>query len=141
MIEILKSEVIESALRKSGRQKLVGDLKLPQELAYIFDANVESGITKYERYTFELPHTHLRTTEYTYVVEGETKYIDLVNKCEYHLKKGDFYVIRRNTVTAEKSLPGTMLLAIKVPAGNDKIPVEADEKVKLWYAAWENIFM
>jgi quercetin dioxygenase-like cupin family protein len=140
MIEFIQSKIIENALQKNDRQYLAGDLKLPQELSHIFDADIEVGITKYNKYTVEQPHMHPWTTEYTYIVEGETKYVDIISKREYHFKKGDFYIIRNNTVTTEKSLPGTMIVAVKVPGGNDKTPVDADERIKLWYAAWENIF-
>jgi hypothetical protein len=42
------------------------------------------------------------------------------------IQEVDFYVVEPGAVYAQKSAPGTEILFIKVPPGNDKVPVEGD---------------
>src|SRR5262249_29874975 len=48
-------------------------------------------------------------------------------------RKGDFYVIEPGVVYAQKSAPGTEILFIKVPPGNDKVPVDTTPEVEAWF--------
>lgn len=125
-IDIIRKEEIKKSLAEEKRQYLVGDLQLPQLLEYIPDQNVEAGITNYTEWTVEKPHYHTSTSEYIYMLEGESKYLDVKEKKEYHLKKGDFFIIRPDTVYAQKSVANTRLLFFKYPSGNDKVSVEDD---------------
>jgi mannose-6-phosphate isomerase-like protein (cupin superfamily) len=140
MIEFIPATRILAALKNTNRQYLAGDLKLPQELTCIFDKNVDVGITKYTKYTAEQPHSHRHTVEYTYVLEGETKFIDLSARQEFFFRKGDFFIVRNNTLTVQKSLGGTILLAVKVPGGNDKLSIAPDDSVRAWCESWGNVF-
>lgn len=136
-IEILTNETIKKSLQHSNRQYLVGELALPQELSHIQDKNVEIGITSYSQETIEKPHYHTQTNEYMYMLAGETKYLDLTNNIEFHLKKGDFFIIRKNTIYAQKSKENTTILFFKYPPGNDKRSVSLDDELTAWYASWQ----
>lgn len=138
-IEVLGKEAIEKAMRSSTRQYLVGELSLPQDLEYLHDPNVEAGITEYAGYAVEKPHTHTRTTEYIYMLEGQSKYFCVETEEETMVKKGDFFLIRAHTTYAQKSIAGTKLLFFKFPSGNDKVEAEDDGRLKYWYDAWENV--
>jgi quercetin dioxygenase-like cupin family protein len=135
-IEILTNEDIEASLKNSNREYLVGELQLPQFLNYIHDSNVEAGITAYKIWTVEKPHYHKVTSEYIYMLEGECKYLDIKKNKEYHIKKGDFFVIHKDTIYAQKSKANTKLIFFKYPAGNDKVQVESPTGINDWYGAW-----
>lgn len=132
-IEVISCESIQGSLASSNRQYLVGNLSIPQELDYLRDDNVEVGITEYKEDTIEKPHYHTTTTEYVYVVEGETKYIDVNSKEETIVKKGDFFLIRTGITYAQKSKAGLKLLFFKCPSGNDKVSVKYGESLEEWY--------
>jgi hypothetical protein len=42
-------------------------------------------------------------------------------------------LIEPGIVYAQKSAPGTEILFIKVPPGNDKVPVDTTPKVGTWF--------
>jgi 8-oxo-dGTP diphosphatase len=48
-------------------------------------------------------------------------------------RKGDFYVIEPGVAYAQKSAPGTEILFIKVPPGNDKVPIDATPEIEAWF--------
>ena len=64
---------------------------------------------------------------------GLTAYLDLTTGEEHVFRKGDFYVIEPGVVYAQKSAPGTEILFIKVPPGNDKVPVDTTPEVEAWF--------
>ena len=64
---------------------------------------------------------------------GFTAYLDLTTAEEHVFRKGDFYVIEPAVVYAQKSTPGTEILFIKVPPGNDKAPVDTTPEVEAWF--------
>lgn len=133
-IEVVSGQSIESALNISKRQYLVGELALPQELEYLRDSHVEAGITEYKEYTIEKPHYHTTTTEYIYVISGESKYMNVNTREETFVKQGDFYVIHSGITYAQKSNAGLKVIFFKYPSGNDKICVEDDGSLEEWYS-------
>src|SRR5947209_2028714 len=127
MPKILKisSTEINNALRDTTRQYLTGDLQNPQHLQHVPSTLIEIGITRYgEEGGTEATHTHKQAFEFQYMTSGVTAYLDTVTGEECIFRKGDFYVIEPGVVYAQKSGPGTEILFIKVPPGNDKIPIE-----------------
>lgn len=136
-IEAIRKTEIEDSLAHSTRQYLAGDLKLPQQLGFLFDKNVEIGINKYEHYRWEQPHYHTITSEYCYILSGETKYIDLSEGKEYCFTEGDFYILRCDTPYIQKCKPGCRLLFAKVPGMNDKVAIEMTKEMEKWCSAWE----
>ena len=136
MPKILKTsgQEIDQALRNVTRQYLVGDLQKPQALQHIPSSLVEIGITRYENEgMLEPPHRHKQAFEFQYMTTGLTAYLDLTTAEEHVFRKGDFYVIEPGTVYAQKSAPGTEILLIKVPPGNDKVPVDTTPEVEAWF--------
>jgi len=135
-IEVISGENIQLALGSSKRQYLVGELALPQELEYLRDPHVEAGITEYTEYTIEKPHYHTTTTEYIYVLAGESRYINVKTREETFVKQGDFYLIHQGIIYAQKSKAGLKLLFFKYPSGNDKVTVEDDGSLDEWYSSF-----
>jgi 8-oxo-dGTP diphosphatase len=136
MAKILKIEApaIDSALQGVTRQYLVGNLEKPQVLRHISSPLLEVGITRYgPEGGRELPHTHRRAFEFQYMLAGVSAYLDLVTGEEYLFRKGDFYVIEQGVAYAQKSQPHTEILFIKVPPGNDKVPVEKTAELEMWF--------
>jgi quercetin dioxygenase-like cupin family protein len=124
---------IEEALSDVTRQYLVGHLERPQALRHIAHTVVEIGVTRYgPKGGTEAPHTHRQAFEYQYMLEGKTVYLDVTTREEHVFRKGDFYAIEPGVVYAQKSVPDTEILFIKVPPGNDKIPVAATSDVQTW---------
>lgn len=136
-IETLRAGEIERSLEHSTRQYLAGDLKLPQQLAFLRDEAVEAGISSYPVYKWEQPHYHTLTSEYCYILSGETKYIDLSDGREYHFRAGDFYILRRDTPYIQKCKPGCRLFFVKAPGVNDKVAVPMDDRLRAWCAGWD----
>jgi 8-oxo-dGTP diphosphatase len=136
MPKILKisGQEIDQALRNVTRQYLVGDLQKPQALQHVPSSFVEIGITRYENDgNPEPPHWHKQAFEFQYMTAGLTAYLDLTIGEERVFRKGDFYVIEPGVVYAQKSAPGTEILFIKVPPGNDKVPVDSTPEVEAWF--------
>jgi quercetin dioxygenase-like cupin family protein len=81
----------------------------------------------------EQPHQHKQAFEFQYMTAGSTAYLNLTTAEEYVFRKGDFYVIEPGVVYAQKSTPSTEILFIKVPPGNDKVPVDTTPEVEAWF--------
>ncbi len=136
MAKILKINAgeIDGSLSDSTRQYLVGDLQRPEHLRHIASSLVEIGITRYgEDGGTEPTHTHTQAFEFQYMTAGFTAYLDTTTREEHIFRKGDFYVIEPGVVYAQKSGPNTEILFIKVPPGNDKVPVDITPEVKAWF--------
>jgi 8-oxo-dGTP diphosphatase len=136
MPKILKisGQEIDQALRNVTRQYLVGDLQKSQALHHVPSSLIEIGITRYENEgKLEPPHRHKQAFEFQYMATGLTAYLDLTTAEEHIFRKGDFYVIEPGAVYAQKSAPGTEILFIKVPPGNDKVLVDTTPEVEAWF--------
>jgi 8-oxo-dGTP diphosphatase len=136
MAKIIKisSAEIADALRDSTRQYLVGDLKKPERLRHIPSSLIEIGITRYgEEGGTEATHTHKQAFEFQYVTSGMTAYLDTVTGEQHVFRAGDFYMIEHGVVYAQKSDPHTEIVFIKVPPGNDKVPVDITPDVQAWF--------
>lgn len=138
--DVISSKAIDRAFITEQRQYLTGNLKMPQILDFIKDENVEIGMSRYKEYKVEQPHYHTDLAEYHLILKGETKYANVTENKEYVFKKGDFYIIRPNTIYIQKSLPGTELIFIKVPGINDKVPCESTDRINKWFEEWDNIW-
>lgn len=136
MPKILKisTEEINQALQNVTRQYLVGNLQKPQALHHIPNSLIEIGITRYEAEAkVEAPHRHTQAFEFQYMTSGVTAYLDMTTGEEHIFREGDFYTIEPGVVYAQKSAPGTQILFIKVPPGNDKVPVDTTPEVEAWF--------
>jgi len=136
--DIIYSKQIDEAFQSEERQYLTGVLSFPQVLKNIKDENVEIGISRYKEYKIEKPHYHTKVSEYHIVINGETKYVNITENKEYIFKKGDFYIIRPNTIYIQKSLEKTELMFVKVPGINDKVKCNTTDKIEEWFADWNN---
>lgn len=138
VIEVIETIDIQESLKKNTRQYLVGNLKLPQQLEHIPDSEVEVGINEYKEYTYEKLHYHTKTSEYCYIIDGETKYVDINTSQEYHFNKGDFFVLRSGVSYLQKVKSGCKLYFVKVPGLNDKVELKMDDRHKCWVSKWDN---
>ncbi len=123
---------IEASLGDETRQYLAGELKLPQLLAHIHDADIEVGISHYAASAFEPAHRHARAKEYQYVLRGMTEYQDVDTGEVHRFTAGDFYAIYPGTSYVQRIKRDTRILFIKYPAGNDKEPVPVEAAVDAW---------
>lgn len=135
---VIRKEALDSALDAKYRIYLTGMLQNPQhELEYIED-DIEIGISRYKKFTPDVPHMHPVATEHAYVLEGSmrVKLLDGSGK-EYEINAGDFFVLRPQNAYATKNQAGTTVLFVKSPGGNDKYVVEVDEETKKWLGSWD----
>ena len=114
-MDIIKNDDINNSLKNSTRVYLCGNLQFPNELKHVPTTGYELGISEYDFFTFEKPHIHSFNDEYNYVLEGEVKVLLINEGKEFHLKKGDLFVIHPNEPYVGKSLAGTKILFSKVP--------------------------
>lgn len=130
--KLIQNDKIIRAFEESTRQYLVGDLKKPQLIQHFKDVDIEIGITKYDRFQFEAPHYHTSATEYQYMLDGLTEYLDLETNETFVFKKGDFYKINPYTHYTQRSKEGTSILFIKSPGLNDKVNLEITDNIRKW---------
>ncbi|WP_026699550.1 NUDIX domain-containing protein [Salibacterium aidingense] len=130
--QAISNKDMQRTLENTARQYLAGNLQRPQELSHFPEENVEIGITSYDTFTSEKSHYHIRASEYMYIISGMTEYMEVDTKQTYMFRKGDFFQIRPGTSYAQRSKPGTALLFIKTPPGNDKVVVEETREVTAW---------
>lgn len=128
----LSNKDIENSLQGVTRQYLAGNLKRPQLLPHIQTEHLEIGLTVYDNYVTEPSHYHTEATEYQYMMEGWTQYMDTDTKEVFEFVSGDFYAIFPGTKYAQKSKPGTKILFIKVPSINDKVDSPMGDEVLSW---------
>ena len=131
-IKIISQKEINESLKDSTRQYLVGNLQKPQILKHIHDENVEVGFSRCNSFSSPASHYHIVCTEYQYIINGKTKYLDLDTGKEYEVCKGDFFVIYPNTRYYQKVMCGTEILFMKYPGGNDKVLIELTEEQERW---------
>ncbi|MBO7571238.1 MAG: NUDIX domain-containing protein [Bacteroidales bacterium] len=131
IIKISNSDII-NALQNTTRQYFVGNLFKPQQISFYKDERLEIGMSSYSDYMSEPAHVHNLATEYHYVINGWTDYMDVETEIVYEFQKGDFYVIEPGTIYAQRVKAGTCILFIKVPSINDKQYVDINEVVSKW---------
>ena len=135
---VLRAGQVEAALDKHYRQYLTGRLERPQIELDCLEDDIEVGMSRYDRFTADLPHRHPVATEHVYVLEGEVRFrlMDGTGR-EYRLGPGDFFLLRPGVAYASKNAAGTRVLFIKAPGGNDKQPVEPDPDTAAWLERWD----
>ena len=136
-VDIISCGEIEAGLSASGRVYLCGDLAAPNGVRHIKTDGYEIGISGYPEFKFEKAHVHTFNTEFNYIIEGELKIFLLDEEREYHLKKGDLFVINRDEPYVGKAKAGTRTIFSKTPGGNDKVLVPMDERLLRWGSSWD----
>ena len=138
-IEYIGGDTIKKALDDKYRVYLCGDLQgLQKELECIVDKNLEIGTSYYKEYTADTPHYHTTVTEYNYVISGKVKILLIDEDRELEFGEDSLFVLSPDTKYAGKNQAGTRVYFVKLPGGNDKKVIEADEKVKKWLKAWDS---
>ncbi len=129
---LLDAASIAYALSETSRQYLVGALQRPQILDHFPDSRLEVGLTVYRASSSEAPHRHTEATEFQYVLDGHTEYLEIDSHTVHAFRTGDFYVIRPGTSYAQRSKAGTRILFIKVPSTDDKESIPASPDLLSW---------
>ncbi len=128
----ISNDELKNIFKNTCRQYLVGNLKLPQIIEHLHDEYIEIGITEYNKFKYELPHYHTKATEYQFMLEGMTEYIDVDTNEKVVYRKGDFYAIRPFTKYAQRSKAGTKIIFIKSPGLNDKVNINETDDILTW---------
>lgn len=126
---------VAAALRAAGRVYLVGHLQREQDcLTHVGSLSdpTEIGMTRYDTLTVDQPHLHTYNTDFTFVLSG-TFAIRIIPTGEVRvLGKNGLCVIKPGVAHVCVASPGTQVLFVKVPGGNDKECVELDEASQAW---------
>lgn len=136
---------VDRALSQAGRVYLAGHLVHPQpqfdHISSLPDPT-EVGVTRYSSLTVDQPHVHELNTDFTYVVRG-TFAVRIIPTGEVRvLEEGGLCVIEPGLAHVCIAHPDTQVLFLKVPGGNDKVPVELDRASCEWverYCAEESL--
>ncbi len=137
-MQIVQGSEVKAFLKTAKRVYLCGKLENPDLDTHCHTEGLEIGISSYPRYTAELPHLHRWNWEYNYVIRGEVKAFLFAEQKEYHLHEGDLFVITADMPYITKCLPGTEVLFVKNPGGNDKELLPVTKSIRDWQACWEN---
>lgn len=131
----LDGQDVDSALQAAGRVYLVGRLQREQEVFCHVGSlpdPTEIGITRYDSLTVDQPHLHTHNTDFTFVLNG-TFVVRIISTGEVReLEQGGLCVIQPGIAHVCVASPGTQVLFVKVPGGNDKVVVDLDEASRVW---------
>lgn len=136
-MDCIQGKEIATALDKTYRVYLCGNLEKPQSLRWIHDEKNEVGVSFYQKYTADQPHFHTMATEYNYIVSGSTKLFLIDENKEFTYEAGSIFVLPPMTKYASKHLAGTKVLFFKSPGGNDKNLVEVTPELQKWLDSWQ----
>jgi mannose-6-phosphate isomerase-like protein (cupin superfamily) len=137
-INYFMGDELNALLKRQYRIYMCGDLERPQEIAEcIRDEKLEIGTSLYESFTADTPHYHARATEYNFVVRGCVRVFLYDTKERLEFKEGSLFVLPPGTKYASKSAPGTQVLFIKCPGGNDKTLYDYDDGLRDWLKEWD----
>jgi uncharacterized cupin superfamily protein len=137
-LEAIRQAELTAALAQEYRQYLTGHLAREQRFLKHVDDDIEIGISHYREFTADKPHMHPVATEHGYILQGSLRMRLLDGSGEeYRFDQGDFFVLRPGVGYATKNAPGTKILFIKSPAGNDKTEVDVDETTRIWLQSWD----
>lgn len=137
-LAFVRGDDLDRALQREDRQYLAGHLMREQKHLAHVDADTEVGVSDYRHFTPNKPHVHPVATEFGYVLRGSVR-VRLLDGSgeENQFDAGDFFVIAPGVPYASKNAPGTRVLFVKAPGGNDKTLVPVDEDTERWLAGWD----
>lgn len=134
-VYFVDGENVNSLLGEAGRVYLTGHLGRPQEgFSHIGDLEepTEVGITRYDHLTVDQPHLHTTNVDFSYVVKG-TFAVRIIPTGEVRvLQENGLCVIEPGIAHVCIARPGTQVLFVKIPGGNDKVVVELDDASRAW---------
>ena len=134
---IIPGTEIRNSLSKSVRVYLSGNLSERQTLQPVINDGLEIGISHYDSFTAEKAHFHKWNTEYNIVKKGTVKVYVFEDKKEYVLNEDDMYVIEPGKAYITKAQPGTEVMFVKSPGGNDKELISITDKIISWGKDWD----
>lgn len=137
-MKIVSGKGVRDSLSNQIRVYLCGHLDSPEPFEHINTDGLEIGISHYDDYTAEKPHLHKWNYEYNYVKSGFVKVYNFNEQKEYEFHQDDMYLIEPDMPYITKALPGTEVLFVKSPGGNDKELIPVTEQITNWGKDWES---
>lgn len=137
-MKTIQGESIDRVLQKVKRVYLCGHLNKVNDFEHIENDGLEIGISRYKVFTADLPHVHTFNDEYNFVLKGELKVYLYDEHKEYIVREGDLFLIEPNMPYISKAMPGTEVIFVKTPGGNDKQLRDIDPKTAHWMENWDN---
>lgn len=137
-MRIVDGNKVRDALSKQIRVYLCGNLSGPELFEFAKTDGLEIGLSHYEAFTAEKAHLHKWNHEYNYVKAGSVKVYNIDEGIEYEFQKDDMYVVEPNMRYVTKAQPGTEVLFVKSPGGNDKVLLPITDDIVAWSEDWES---
>ena len=131
---------VTDALARMKRVYVVGHLEREQpgfEHIGSLASPLEIGITQYDTLTADQPHLHTMNTDIVYVLKGTFAVRILATKEVRVLEENGLCVIEPGLAYVSVARPGTTVLFVKAPGGNDKVCVDLDEASRAWIESYK----
>ena len=129
--------LVRQALSEKNRVYLCGNLSYADSFNPVINDGLEIGISHYDSFTAEKAHFHKWNTEYNIVKKGTVKVYVFEEKKEYVLNEDDMYVIEPGMTYITKAQPGTEVMFVKSPGGNDKELISLTDEIISWGKDWD----
>lgn len=137
-MKVVDGILVRQALSEKNRVYLCGNLSYADSFNPVINDGLEIGISHYDSFTAEKAHFHKWNTEYNIVKKGTVKVYVFEERKEYVLNEDDMYVIEPGKAYITKAQPGTEVLFVKSPGGNDKELISPTDEIICWSRDWES---
>lgn len=138
-MKVVNGNKVRESLQDRIRVYLCGNLLSPEPFEFVKTEGLEIGISHYTNFTAEKAHLHKWNREYNYVKCGYVKVYIFTEGKEYTFGQDDMYVIEPGMKYITKAHPGTEVIFVKDPGGNDKELLPVTEAINKWCDNWEAI--
>lgn len=138
-MKVVNGDKIRDALQKQIRVYLCGNLSKPEPFEFAPTDGLEIGISHYSAFTPEKAHRHKLNHEYNFIRSGSVKVYVFDENKEYLFVKDDMYVIEPGMAYITKAQPGTEVLFVKSPGGNDKELLPVTDEIINWSKKWDSL--
>lgn len=137
-MKIVSGNKVRESLHDRIRVYLSGNLSNPEPFEHVQTDGLEIGISRYDTFTPEKAHIHKWNYEYNYLKCGSVKVYNFSEEKEYTFGPDDMYVIEPGMAYITKAQPGTEVIFVKSPGGNDKVLLPVTEEIIKWSKEWES---
>lgn len=137
-MKIVYGKEVRETLSKQIRVYLCGNLSDPEPFDFVKTDGLEIGLSHYQHFTVEKAHFHQWNREFNIIKAGSVKVYVFDEDKEYEFHQEDMYVIEPNMRYITKAQPGTDVIFIKDPGGNDKELLPITEKILNWGKNWDS---
>ena len=137
-MKTVNGKQVRKSLSERIRVYLCGDLSAPEDFEFVKTDGLEIGISHYDSFVAEKAHLHKWNHEYNFVKSGSVKVYNFDEEKEYEFHKDDMYVVEPNMRYVTKAQPGTEVIFVKSPGGDDKELLPVTGEIANWSKNWDS---